>query len=152
MSPNFHGFVYKTWGLIFADFNFRGQQCPRKIILILFRKNGRMSGTTLLSLNRSTVRKENLRPKYLKRKGIKDTSSLTYKQTEDSWIKWLFRTKQWSVCISCFLLELWMLYHTTLFAIKQLVVYSEFNVDANILFNTETKTVTCMSNATTIAN
>ena len=39
-------------------------------------------GTTRLSLDRSTVRKENLRPKYLKRKGIKHTCSLIDKQTK----------------------------------------------------------------------
>ena len=41
-----------------------------------------MGGTTRLSLDRTTVRKENLWPKYLKRKGIKDTCSLTDKQTK----------------------------------------------------------------------
>ena len=35
--------------------------------------------STRLSLDRSTVQKENLQQKYLKRKGIKDTCSLTYK-------------------------------------------------------------------------
>ena len=61
-------FCLKNIGIIF-----RGWQRPRKIILILFRKNGRVGGTTRLSLDISTVRKENFRPKYLKRKGIKDT-------------------------------------------------------------------------------
>ena len=109
-SPNFRGFVSKTWGLFFADFNFRGRQCQRKLILILFRKNRRVDGTTRLSLDWSIVRKENLRPKYLKRNGIKDTCSLTDKQTKrtylhsDGWIKWLFRTKQWNVCLACLLL------------------------------------------------
>ena len=40
------------------------------------RKSYRGGGITQLSLDRSTVRKENLWPKYLKRKGIKDTCSL----------------------------------------------------------------------------
>ena len=109
--------------------------------LVLFRENHRVGGTTWLSLDRSTVWEENLRPKYLKRKGIKDTCSLTDKQTKIiyshsyDWIKWLFRTKQWNVCLACLLLELWKLCYTTLFATKQLVVYSECNINANILFN-----------------
>ena len=158
--PNFRGFVSKTWGLIFADFNFRGRQLPRKrkIILILFGENHRVGGTARISLDRSTVRKENLRPKYLKLKWIKDTCILTGKQAKrtylhsDGWIKWLFRTKQWNVCLACLLLELWKLCHTTLFAIKQLVMYSECNRNANILFNKETKTITCVSNTITKEN
>ena len=75
------------WGLFFADFNFRGRQCPRKIISILFRENRRVGGgTTRLSLDRSTVRKENLQPKYLRRNGIKDTCSLTDKQTKTTYL------------------------------------------------------------------
>ena len=50
------------------DFNFRGRQRPRKITSILFRENSWVDGTTRLSLDKSTVRKENLRPKNLKRK------------------------------------------------------------------------------------
>ena len=61
----FSRFCLKTWGLFFADFNFRGRQRPRKIISILFRENSRVGGTTRLSLYRTTVRKEN-QPKYLK--------------------------------------------------------------------------------------
>ena len=57
--------------LIFAVGNVR-----EKIISVLFRENDRGGDITRLSLDRSTVRKENLRPKYLKRKGIKDTCSL----------------------------------------------------------------------------
>ena len=52
--------------LIFAVGNVR-----EKIISVLFRENDRGGDITRLSLDRSTVRKENLRPKYLKRKGIK---------------------------------------------------------------------------------
>ena len=106
----FSRFCLKNMGIIFRGFNFRGRQCPRKITLILFRKNHRVGGgTTQLSLDRSTVRKENLRPKYLKCNGIKDTCSLTDKQTKrtylysDEWIKWLFGTKQWNVCLACLL-------------------------------------------------
>ena len=44
---------------------------------ILFRENRSVGGTTGLSLDRSDVMKENLRPMYLKRKGTKDTCSLT---------------------------------------------------------------------------
>ena len=62
--------------LFFADFNFHGRQRPLKIILILFRENHTGGGITQLSLDRSTVRKENLQPEYLKYKGIKDTCSL----------------------------------------------------------------------------
>ena len=101
--------------------NFRGRQCPwkRKIILILFHENHRVGGTAQISLDRSTVQKENLRLKYLKRKWIKDTCILTDKKAKttylhsDGWIKWLFRTKQWNVCLACLLLELWKLCHTT---------------------------------------
>ena len=49
---------------------------------ILFRKNHRVGGTTRLSCDRLTMRKENIQPKYLKRKGIKDTFSLTDKQQQ----------------------------------------------------------------------
>ena len=63
--------------LIFAVGNVR-----KKIISILFRENRGGGGITPLSLDRPTVRKENLRPKYLKRKGIKDTCSLTYKKKQ----------------------------------------------------------------------
>ena len=141
----FSRFCLKIWGLFFADFNFRGQQCPRKIILILFRENRRVGGggTTRLSLDRSTVRKENLQTKYLKHNEIEDTCSLTDKQTKptylhsDGWIKWLSRRKQWNVCLACLLRC--VIWH--FFAIKQLVV----NINANILFNKETKTITCMS-------
>ena len=126
-SPNFRGFVSKTSVLIFADFNFRGRQRPRKrkMISILFRENHRVGGTARISLDRSTVWKENLRPKYLKCNGIKDTCILTDKQAKrtylhsDGWIKWLFGTKQWNVCLACLLLELWKFCHTTLFAIKK---------------------------------
>ena len=122
MSPNLHGFVSEKWGLFFADFYFRGRQHPRKIIfIIIFHENRRVGGTTGLSLDRSTVRKENLQTKYLQCKGIKGTCILTYKQTKrtylhsDGWIpvKWLFRTKQWNVCLACLLLKLWKLCHTT---------------------------------------
>ena len=138
--PKFSRFRLKNMEIIFADFNFRGQQRPRKIISILPCENCRVGGTTRHSLDRSTGRKENLRPKYLKHKKMKDTCSLTDKQTKraylhsDGWIKWLFRTKQWNVCLACLLLELWKLCHTTLFAIKLFVVCSECNINANILF------------------
>ena len=39
-------------------------------------------------------------------------------------------------CLSCLLVKLC---HTTLFAIKQLVVYSVCNINANILFNNNNK-------------
>ena len=68
----------------FADFNFRARQRPRKIIRVLFSENDRGGDITRLSLDGSTVRKENLWPKYLKRTRIKDTCSLadTKKQTK----------------------------------------------------------------------
>ena len=57
-SPNIRGFVSdKHMGIILANFNFRGRQRLRKIILILFRENRRVGGTTLLSLSRSTEEK-----------------------------------------------------------------------------------------------
>ena len=86
MLPNFRGFVLKAWGLFFVDFNFHGWQRQRKIILILFCKNHRVGGTTRLSPNRSTAQEENLRPKYLKRPGIKDTCSRTDKQTKRTYL------------------------------------------------------------------
>ena len=82
----FSRFCLKTWGLFFADFNFRGWQRQRKILSILFRENRRVGGTTGLSLDRSTVGKENLRPKYLERKGIKHTCSVTEKQTKRTYL------------------------------------------------------------------
>ena len=148
----------KTWGFFFADFKFRGGQHPWKTILILFRENRGGGGITWFSLDRQTVWEENLRPKYLKRMEIKDICNLTDKKQKknkktkrtylhtDGWIKLLFRAKQ------CLILELWKLCHTTLFAIKQLVAYSECNIIANILFNKETKTITCISNTTTKEN
>ena len=56
----------KKWDYFFADFNFCSRQHPWKITSILFRENHRVRGTTRLSLDISIVRKENLRPKYLK--------------------------------------------------------------------------------------
>ena len=52
----------KTWGLFFADFNFRGSRRPRKIISILFREIRRVGCSARLSLYKTNVRKENLRP------------------------------------------------------------------------------------------
>ena len=69
---------YFSRNLIFAVGDIR-----EKIISILFLENRRVGDTTRLFLDRSTVRKENLRSKYLKRKGIKDTCSLTDKQTKE---------------------------------------------------------------------
>ena len=95
----FSRFYLKNMGLFFAGFNFCGRKRPRKIISIFTRKNCRVGDSTRLSLDRSTVRKQNLRPKYLNRKVIKDTCSLTDKQTKITYlhsnglIKWLFRTK-----------------------------------------------------------
>ena len=65
--------------LIFAVGNIR-----KIVISILFRENRGGGGITQLSLDRPTVRKENLQPKYLKRKGIKDTCSLTYKKQQQN--------------------------------------------------------------------
>ena len=70
----FSRFCLKNMGIIF-----RGLQRPRKIISILFRENRRVGGTAGLSFDISNVGKENLKPKYLKRKGIKYTCSLTDK-------------------------------------------------------------------------
>ena len=67
----FPRFCLKNMAIIF-----RGRQRPQKIFSVLFRENNRGGDITRLSLDRSTVRKENLQPKYLKRKGIKDTCSL----------------------------------------------------------------------------
>ena len=78
----FRGFVSKIWGLFFAEFNFRGRQRPRKIISILFRENLRVGGITQISLDRLTVRKKISGQSNLKRNGIKDTCSLTDKQTK----------------------------------------------------------------------
>ena len=121
------------------EFNFQGRHCPRK--KIFFRENrGSGGGTTRLSLDRSTVRKVNLQPKYLKCNGIKDTCSLTNKQktkkkkkkkknifTFRLLNKMSFQNKTLK-CLPCLLVTLC---HMTLFAIQQLVV----NINANILFN-----------------
>ena len=87
VSPNFRGFVLKTWGLFFTDFNFCGRQRQRKIFSILFHENRRVDGTTRLSLYRKTVRKENLRPKVSETQQIKDTCSLTDKQTKITYLR-----------------------------------------------------------------
>ena len=146
-SPNFRGFVSKTWVLFFAEFNFRGRQRPQKIISILFHENRRVGCTARLSLDRSTVRKE----KYLKPNGIEDTCSLTNKQTKRTYLHsdGCIKQNKTMECMSCLLVTLCQ---TTLFAIKQLMVYSECNINANILFNKETKTIICMSNTTTKEN
>ena len=67
--------------------------------------------------------------------GIKDMCSLTDKQTKrtclhsDGWKHDCSeQNKEKSVQNACLLLELWKLSLTTLFAIKQLVVYSECNI------------------------
>ena len=140
--PNYSCCLQTFWtALVFcADFNFRGLWT---IILILFRENRRVYGTTRLSLNRSTVQKENLWPKYLKCNGIKDTCSLTDKQTKRTYLQ-IRRLNKMTVqnktmeSLSCLLFPLC---HTTLFAIKLFVVYSECNIIANIIFNKETKQV-----------
>ena len=129
------------------DFNFCSWQHPRKTILILFCENRRVGGTTRLFLDISTVRKENLRPKYLKPKGIKGTCSLTDKQRNKNniftfrWLNKMTVQNKTMKCLSCLLV---MLCHTTLF----FMVYSECNINTNILFNKEMKTVTCMLNTT----
>ena len=66
MLSSFCGCVLKTGGLCFADFNFWDLQHPLKIIPILFRENLTLGGTTRLSLDRSTVRGENLMPEAAK--------------------------------------------------------------------------------------
>ena len=63
----FSRFGLKNMGIIFVDFNFRGKQHPQKMISIFVRENRRVVDTTRLSRYRTTVRKENLQPKYLKR-------------------------------------------------------------------------------------
>ena len=89
------------------------------------------------------MRKENLRPKYLKRKGIKDTCSLAdtkNKQKEHIYIP----TVEQNYC-SEHNNEMSVLYLNSescvirpVFAIKLLMVYSECNINANILFTKET--------------
>ena len=136
----------KNMGIIFADFNFRARQGPRKIISILIRENldwvAQLAFPSIDQLCGKKISGQNI----WNSNGMKDTCSLTDKQTQrtylhsDGWIKWLFRTKQWNLCLACLLRCV----------ISQLVVYSECN--PNILFNKETKTITCMSNTTTKEN
>ena len=68
--------------------NFRGWQRPRKrkVISILFCENHRVGGTARISFDRSTVWKENIRPKYLKCKRIKDSCILTDKQAKRTYL------------------------------------------------------------------
>ena len=133
----FHDFVSETWELIFAV----GK--AREILCHFFSaKIEEWVAQLCFLLDRSTLRKENFRPKYLKRNGINDicTGSLTDKQTKRTYLHsdgWMFRTKQWNVCLVTLCL-------TTLFAIKQHMVYSECIINANILFSKETKTITYM--------
>ena len=61
--------------------------------MILLRENRRVGGTTGLSLDRSTVGKENLRPEYLKRKRIKDNLRPEYLKRK--------RIKEEGICYSC---------------------------------------------------
>ena len=110
----------KTWGIFYADFNYCGRQHPRKISF--FHENRILGGTTWLSLDRPIVWKENLWPEYLKRKGIKHTCSLTDKQTKSRRLNKMTVQNKTMKCPSCSLVTLC---HMTLFAIKQLVVYSE---------------------------
>ena len=83
---NFRCFVSKTWGLFFSAFNFCSHQHPQKIISILSHENSRVGGTTRLSPDRSTVWIENIWPKYLKCKRIKDSCSLRHKQTKRTYL------------------------------------------------------------------
>ena len=55
------------------------------------------------------------------------------------------KTKKCLVLLACYVVS----YHT--FCHKKLVVYSECNINANTLFNKETKTI-AMSNTTTKEN
>ena len=76
VSPNFRFLAQKQ-----KDY-FSQILIQRPVInnLILICKNCTMGGTTRLSLKRLTVCKENLRPKYLKWKRIKDTCRLMDKK------------------------------------------------------------------------
>ena len=90
------------------------------IISILFRENRRVGGTTRLSLYRTTVRKENLRPKVSETQRIKRYLQ-SDRQTNKNNIFTFRRLKTMTVqnktmkCLSCLLVTLC---HTTLFAIK----------------------------------
>ena len=77
----FSRFCLKNMGI-----NFCGRQHLRIIISILFCENYRVGGIAQISFDRSTVQKENLQPKYLKHKGIKDTCILTDKQAKRTYL------------------------------------------------------------------
>ena len=151
------GFVSKTWGLIFADFNFLGQQCPWKIMLVLFCEKRRVDGTTL-TFPRQINCAERISGQSIWNRGNKRYLPSDRQRNKKN-IFTFRRLNKMTVqnktmkCLSC-LLVTWTqkLCHTIHFAIKQLVVYYECNINANILFNKETKTITCMSNTTTKEN
>ena len=93
----------KTWSWFFADFNFHVWQHLWKIILIHVRINCWVGGKSRLSLDRSTVRKENLRPKCLKARNkiyLKQTK-ITYFHS-DGRKKWLSeQNNEISVLLDC---------------------------------------------------
>ena len=66
-------FCLKNMAIIFRRFQFSRSATSAKNYFDFFRENHGGGGITRLSLDRSTMRKENLWPKYLKRMGIKDT-------------------------------------------------------------------------------
>ena len=87
--------------------------------------------------------------------GIKDTWN---KQKEDIFIQTVEKKdcqNETMKRLSC-LLVTWTLkaelYDTFCFALKQLMLHCECNINANILFNKETKTINCMSKTTTKEN
>ena len=83
----------KTWGLFFADINFRGRQRQRKIISIFSAKI------------------------------VERVAQLDFPSIEQLCGKKIFRTKVQNKTMKCLFCLIVTLCHTTLFAIKQLVVY-----------------------------
>ena len=104
---------YVSWVLIFFRW-----LCSQKRI-----KTMRVGGTTRLSLDRSTVRKENLWPKYLTERNKRHLQSDRHTNKKNIFTfrllnKMTVQNKTMK-CLSCLFV---MLCHTTLFAIKNLCI------------------------------
>ena len=115
-------FFSQKCGIMFRVFLiFFGWLCSRKRIKIM-----RVGGTTRLSLNRSTVRKENLWPKYLTERNKRYLQSDRHTNKKNIFTfrllnKMTVQNKTMK-CLSCLFV---MLCHTTLFAIKNLCILNE---------------------------
>ena len=121
----FSRFCLKRMGIFFAAFNFRGRQRPRKIILILFRDNsrGKLDFPSIEQLCGKKVSSQSIwnatNKRYLP--SDRQTNKMNIYLHSNGWIKWLFRTKQWNICLGCLL-------RCALFAIK-LICNNDYGVN-----------------------